>query len=199
MAIVVEHEKRRKEILDKALDLFMENGYEDVTFQKIADKCGVTRTTLYIYFKNKKEIFAWSIKQLTNEIESSLLKIIDNRDLSYEERLKSVLHTILQKCVDNYRLFVITLTYLLQLKNTGKDTKKIVQRRIIRLRHLLSTVIIDGITSGNFKKVNVHEANELIFNLIEAAVFRLTVFGPQDIQALQKSFDLTVSALLLEK
>ncbi|MBU3849772.1 MAG: TetR/AcrR family transcriptional regulator [Candidatus Treponema excrementipullorum] len=199
MAIVVEHEKRKKEILDKALDLFMENGYEDVTFQKIADKCGVTRTTLYIYFKNKKEIFAWSIKQLTNEIESSLLKIIDNRDLSYEERLKSVLHTILQKCVDNYRLFVITLTYLLQLKNTGKDTKKIVQRRIIRLRHLLSTVIIDGITSGNFKKVNVHEANELIFNLIEAAVFRLTVFGPQDIQALQKSFDLTVSALLLEK
>lgn len=199
MAIVVEHEKRKKEILDKALDLFMENGYEDVTFQKIADRCGVTRTTLYIYFKNKKEIFAWSIKQLTNEIESSLLKIIDNRDLSYEERLKSVLHTILQKCVDNYRLFVITLTYLLQLKNTGKDTKKIVQRRIIRLRHLLSTVIIDGITSGNFKKVNVHEANELIFNLIEAAVFRLTVFGPQDIQALQKSFDLTVSALLLEK
>ncbi|MCI7588148.1 MAG: TetR/AcrR family transcriptional regulator [Spirochaetia bacterium] len=199
MAIVVEHEKRKKEILDKALDLFMENGYEDVTFQKIADKCGVTRTTLYIYFKNKKEIFVWSIKQLTNEIESSLLKIIDNRDLSYEERLKSVLHTILQKCVDNYRLFVITLTYLLQLKNTGKDTKKIVQRRIIRLRHLLSTVIIDGITSGNFKKVNVHEANELIFNLIEATVFRLTVFGPQDIQALQKSFDLTVSALLLEK
>ena len=66
MAIVVEHEKRKKEILDKALDLFMENGYEDVTFQKIADKCGVTRTTLYIYFKNKKEIFAWSIKQLTN-------------------------------------------------------------------------------------------------------------------------------------
>ena len=199
MAIIVEHEKRKKEILDKALDLFMENGYEDVTFQKIADKCGVTRTTLYIYFKNKKEIFAWSIKQLTNEIESSLLKIIDNRDLSYEGRLKSVLHTILQKCVDNYRLFVITLTYLLQLKNTGKDTKKIVQRRIIRLRHLLSTVIIDGITSGNFKKVNVHEANELIFNLIEAAVFKLTVFGPQDIQALQKSFDLTVSALLLEK
>ena len=49
------------------------------------------------------------------------------------------------------------------------------------------------------EKINVHEANELIFNLIEAAVFKLTVFGPQDIQALQKSFDLTVSALLLEK
>ena len=55
MAIIVEHDKRKKEILETALDLFMEKGYEDVTFQKIADRCGITRTTLYIYFKNKKE------------------------------------------------------------------------------------------------------------------------------------------------
>ena len=39
MAVVVEHDKRRKKILDKSLDLFIEVGYEDVTFQKIADRC----------------------------------------------------------------------------------------------------------------------------------------------------------------
>ena len=68
MAIIVEHEKRRHEILDKALEVFVDEGYEDATFQKIADKCGITRTTLYIYFKNKKEIFLWSIKQLTEKL-----------------------------------------------------------------------------------------------------------------------------------
>ena len=57
MAIIVEHEKRKRKILEKALDVFVEEGYEDVTFQKIADRCGITRTTLYIYFKNKREIF----------------------------------------------------------------------------------------------------------------------------------------------
>jgi len=46
MAIVVEHEKRRFEILQRALDVFTEEGYEDATFQKIADRCGITRTTL---------------------------------------------------------------------------------------------------------------------------------------------------------
>ena len=56
MATVVEHDKRKQEILEKSLDVFMDEGYEDVTFQKIADRCGITRTTLYIYFKNKKEI-----------------------------------------------------------------------------------------------------------------------------------------------
>ena len=52
MAIIVEHEKRKHQILDRALDIFMEEGYENVTFQKIADRCGITRTTLYIYFNN---------------------------------------------------------------------------------------------------------------------------------------------------
>ena len=61
MAIVVEHDKRKHEILEKSFELFCRDGYEDVTFQKIADACGITRTTLYIYFKNKREIFIWSI------------------------------------------------------------------------------------------------------------------------------------------
>ena len=44
MAIIVEHEKRRKEILQKSLDVFIEEGYDDVTFQKIADRCGICRS-----------------------------------------------------------------------------------------------------------------------------------------------------------
>ncbi len=46
MAIIVEHDKRKHTILDKALDVFVDEGYEDATFQKIADRCGITRTTL---------------------------------------------------------------------------------------------------------------------------------------------------------
>ena len=76
MAIVVEHDKRKHDILKKSLEVFIEEGYEDVTFQKIADRCGITRTTLYIYFKNKREIFLWSIKQLTNDVEQELIGII---------------------------------------------------------------------------------------------------------------------------
>ena len=63
MSIVIEHEKRRKQILRKALSVFMEEGFEDTTFQKIADRCKITRTTLYLYFRNRQEIFNFSIKQ----------------------------------------------------------------------------------------------------------------------------------------
>lgn len=196
MAIVVEHDKRKKEILETALNLFMEKGYEDVTFQKIADRCGITRTTLYIYFKNKKEIFVWSIKQLTSEIEASLVKIINDDSQSVEERLLNVLDRILEKCAENHLLFTVTLTYLLQLKKSGKDPAVRVRRRIIRLRHLLSTIIIEGINKGEFKKVNVHDTNELLYSVIEAAIFRLAVLNQKDISELRRPFHLVVTGIL---
>ena len=151
MAIVVEHEKRKREILDRALDVFVEEGYEDATFQKIADKCGITRTTLYIYFKNKREIFLWSIKQLTEGLEKSLLETMKDDSLSSVEILRIVNTKIVQKCVENRRLFSVVLTYLLQLQKTGKDPGERVRRRTIRLRHLLSKIVLDGIEKANSK------------------------------------------------
>jgi AcrR family transcriptional regulator len=76
VSTAVEHEKRKREILDKALDVFVDSGYEDTTFQKIAERCGITRTILYLYFKNKKEIFASSIKWFTEKIEAEINSVV---------------------------------------------------------------------------------------------------------------------------
>ena len=104
MAIVVEHDKRKHEILQKSLDVFVEQGYEDATFQKIADHCGITRTTLYIYFKNKHEIFLGSIKELLSELETNLRDII-KKDMDSIESLKQILFTIVDACENNKKLF----------------------------------------------------------------------------------------------
>jgi AcrR family transcriptional regulator len=100
MAVVVEHDKRRKKILDKSLDLFIEVGYEDVTFQKIADRCGITRTTLYLYFKNKREIFMCSIKQLTSKLEDVLITI-SKKDLSSSRQPKCLLRRIAMRWISD--------------------------------------------------------------------------------------------------
>lgn len=196
MAIVVEHEKRKHEILDKSLDIFIEEGYEDVTFQKIADRCGITRTTLYIYFKNKREIFLWSIKQLTEDLEISLVKIIEDKSKNTTTRLKLMLNAILDKCVANRRLFNVVLTYLLQIQKTGKDPGERVRRRILRLRHLMSTVIIEGQSSGEFRKQNVKALNELFYGLIESAIFRLAILNQDNVNECHDVLNLAVEGII---
>ena len=196
MAIVVEHEKRRHEILEKALEVFCEEGYEDVTFQKIADRCGITRTTLYIYFKNKREIFLWSIKQLTAGFEVMLIEILDDRKQTAEECLRNILKKIVSGCEENRQLFNVLLAYLMQLQKSGIDPGVRVRRRLVRLRHLLSTVIIRGIQNGEFRNLNVKTVNEMLYGLIESAIFRISVLDERNIDDIGDTLNLAVDGIL---
>ncbi|MGI5077262.1 TetR/AcrR family transcriptional regulator [Treponema maltophilum] len=195
MGIVIDHEKRKKVILKKALDVIIDEGYEDATFQKIADRCGITRTTLYIYFKNKREIFLWSIKQLTEGLENSLRLIIDDKSRSCKERLLDVLEVIVHGCMENRQLFQVILAYLIQIQKTGKNPGDRVRRRIVRLRHLLSTILIEGKKSGDFKQINVKAANEMFYSLIESAIFRLAILDQQTVNEMLSSLQLAVAGI----
>ena len=44
-------------ILDASMKLFVEEGFENVTIRKIADLIEYSPTTVYLYFKDKNEIF----------------------------------------------------------------------------------------------------------------------------------------------
>ena len=168
MAIVVEHDKRKQEILQKSLDVFIEEGYEDVTFQKIADRCGITRTTLYIYFKNKREIFVYSIKQITENLEKALLKTIKDESMSSIDCLYKTFETILAEIESNAQLFKILLIYLIQLQKSGVDVDERVTRRVIRVQHLLSTIVIRGQKRGEIKQMPVKEINDLLYRHIQS-------------------------------
>ena len=199
MAIVVEHEKRKHEILEKALDVFVEEGYEDVTFQKIADRCGITRTTLYIYFKNKREIFLWSIKQLTSELESAIMEIVNNKELSSEESLRRMMMKIVDALEANKKLFSVLLAYLMQLQKSGINPHDRVVRRVLRLRHVMTTVIIRGMKANEFKELNVHDTNDMFYGLIESAIFRLAVLAQDSIDDVRATLNLAVDGILVQK
>lgn len=196
MAIVVEHDKRRKEILEKALELFTKEGYDDVTFQKIADSCGITRTTLYIYFKNKREIFVWSIKQMTQGMEQKLVEIIQEKGLTAEQCLRRIMLWILDECAANRALFNVLLVYLINLKKTGEDTEELVNRRVLRAKHLLNMIIIGGQKRGEFKKENIKEVSAMFYGLIETAIFELAVIGKPDVSTEKETLEIMIQGIL---
>jgi AcrR family transcriptional regulator len=197
MSIVVEHEKRRREILEKALGVFIDEGYEDVTFQKIADRCDITRTTLYIYFKNKREIFNYSIKQLLQDLEGDISRIREEK-LPHTEKLIKVMSVIIDRLEENHLLLSVICGYLLHISKGDIEPDKRVRRRTVRLRHILATMIIDGIRAGEFAEINVKTANELLYSLLESAVFRMVVLKRAGAGELKDAMILTVRRLAAE-
>jgi AcrR family transcriptional regulator len=51
-----EHSNTRQRILDAALDLFTEQGYDGTSLREIAAQLGVTKAALYYHFESKEDI-----------------------------------------------------------------------------------------------------------------------------------------------
>jgi len=187
MSIVVEHEKRRKEILERVLDVFVDEGFENTTFQKIADHCGITRTTLYIYFRNKKEIFNYSIKLLLTKVEEGIKLIRSDTSLNITEKITKVLLDIFRQLEENRRLLSVILDYLLHLSKDGANPEQIVRRRTLKLRHILASLVIEGVKSGELKAINIKTTDEYLYSFFESAIFRLVILKRKTVGDLRKT------------
>ena len=50
------HESPRQRILDAALELLAEHGYEGMSLQQVADRVGLHKSSLFHHFKSKDEL-----------------------------------------------------------------------------------------------------------------------------------------------
>jgi TetR/AcrR family transcriptional repressor of mexJK operon len=83
-------QQRNLELLDKALDLFLENGFERATIDGISAAVGMAKRTVYLRYGNKKRLFKAALQRAieewivpverlrateTDDVEATLLKI----------------------------------------------------------------------------------------------------------------------------
>ncbi|MEG3849438.1 TetR/AcrR family transcriptional regulator [Microcoleus sp. herbarium19] len=67
MPKIVDHDRYRKELINKCFDIFAEKGYSSVTMREIASEIGVSTGTLYHYFPSKESLFEQLIEYLSYE------------------------------------------------------------------------------------------------------------------------------------
>ena len=69
-----EKQARRQAILDAARECFFKDGFEATTVSQITDRVELSTGTLYLYFKNKEEIYV-SILEEGLDILYELMKV----------------------------------------------------------------------------------------------------------------------------
>lgn len=80
-------EERKKEIIESALELFILNGYENVTMNMIAKESGVVKGLCYHYFPSKEVLYEEALAIFVQQLISEFDNIIQDQTLSLEERM----------------------------------------------------------------------------------------------------------------
>ena len=121
-------EKRelKQQILDAARQLFVHEGYENVSMRKIADKIEYSPATIYTYFHHKDEI-------LDCLCEETFLKLHQEK-MAAVHQMKGDALELLQKGMETYIRFGLdhpdhyTVTFILRApqyeKPEGRETRK---------------------------------------------------------------------------
>lgn len=75
-----DREQMRARILETALELFVEQGYESVTLRRIADRIEYSAATIYLYFKDKDDIFLALLRQGFDQLYAQQLAVQDVKE-----------------------------------------------------------------------------------------------------------------------
>jgi Transcriptional regulator len=83
-------DRTRAQILDTAIELFKERGYDETTMRLIAEKAGVSLGNAYYYFQSKEHLIQFLYKHMQEE-QLEAYKLVLQAERNIKERLQGVL------------------------------------------------------------------------------------------------------------
>lgn len=177
----VNHKERRREVRAISLGLFARHGFGDVNFSMIAKACGISRTLLYTYFKDKRQIFNEAIDEATKVIAVRYREIVRSR-LSPDAKLRQICISVFALLFDNRDFLCVIVDFLCAIRRGGKIPVDNVMRHTVGLKRILHSFVVEAIHRGEYDKaLNPNRATALLYSQFETAILRLAVSGQAEI------------------
>lgn len=165
--------EKRSTILEVAIEMFLENGYESSRMDAIGDRAGVSYATLYKHFPSKDLLFIEAVDHLIHQLFSRWREHVMPSDV--EAGLYAI-GQALYELVSDARLVATMRMVIAQVRNLPD-----VGRRFQQAKHLFSDVtdnwISKRVEEGVLSIDNVQLARTEFIGMLSEAFFypRLTV------------------------
>ncbi|MGD7044793.1 TetR/AcrR family transcriptional regulator [Jeotgalibacillus proteolyticus] len=143
-------EQKRAKILEQAVLLFSEQGFNDTTVSKVAKASGVSFGSVFTYFSTKEELFHYAVMEPMEELKAGVL--------NFDEGAEDALAEIEWLVGTQIQLFSRLSTYLrLVVQVIGQEIRFAKQFEELNAFHdefrkKLSLLIVKGQKDGQLEK-----------------------------------------------
>ncbi len=160
MPVVISSTK--KQILNAARNFFRERGYAATSMREIAKEVGVEPASLYSHFKSKEAILQYICFHIADEffeMQEPILNSVSNPI----EKLKRLVTGHINVIIENLEASSVFFNEWCYLKKS--ELKKFAEMRE-RYERGFRNVILEGITSGDFRMMDVSFTVRLLFSVM---------------------------------
>jgi AcrR family transcriptional regulator len=147
-----EKKQRRQQIVNAAEKVFAAKGFSGATVENIADEAELSPATLYLYFKNKDELYASlnlkMLKVLTEKMES----VYHRKGLSPEEKIRALEKALYEVYEQDPRNVINVLRFQSseELKNLSPELASQIKDGARKYLSAIAGIFEDGVGEGSF-------------------------------------------------
>lgn len=164
---------KEEQIINAARELFNIYGYKKVSMDEIAKKAGVTKRTVYSYFKSKQDLLKYFINEELENMKKMIEKI-EKENNDFFEAIHQVIYQLLKyKHKKKFLKVIINEAEMLQDENLVKDLQVIDEQ----IQAYIKGKLIDAIDKNYIEVDDVDIATFLIYKMYIALMFE---WSPKD-------------------
>lgn len=124
-------DEKREAVLRAAARLFLEVGYRQATLNQLAERLGITKPSLYNYFRSKEDILAECYRVAEDAVQSRL-RTLDGTTGRGSDRLRELIRAYAYGAMDEFARCLIRLDER-ELSSAGQGRIRDAKRRLDRL------------------------------------------------------------------
>ena len=171
-----EKERRRQQIMVAAKRVFSDKGFNKATMEDIAQEAELSPGTLYLYFKNKEELYASLSLRILQYLLIRVEHVNEEKDSGPEEKLKSLVDAMYD--VYEFDPLIIINMFHLQSSETLKNLSPQLMEEIKMLsRKSLGSIALifkEGVEKGIFVDKHPVALADTFWALFSGVVLWLT-------------------------
>src|SRR6202161_3156129 len=147
--------ERPQEILEAAFVEFSRNGYAMTTLDQIAERAGVTKGTIYVYFENKEHLFISMVREITKTTLDTVHEMFETHEGSTADLLRAQFSFMYQHIVEDRRRREVVRMLIAEAPRFPDLGDRYYQESWRPCLDLLKQAIQRGIDRGEIRKSSI--------------------------------------------
>jgi AcrR family transcriptional regulator len=160
--------KTREKIIKNALKIFAQKGFFRTAMDDIAQATGVAKGTVYLYFKDKQDLYIATIDEHFNRALETL-SAIEAKTTPPGEKMEEIAINFIEYIKHLKTTYMLFTFENINLKGkTLKQMHTVIEPKIQAMIEIISKIIRSGIHSNEFRKVDPKVAAFYFISTIRA-------------------------------
>jgi AcrR family transcriptional regulator len=165
-------EERKAQIYQAALTCFSSKGYHRTTMDDIVAESGLSKGTLYWYFKGKKELFISLFQEVMGQIGQAWESIVADEEASATDKLLASL-TLFRAELKEMVPFFGVMMEAWALTRHDEDVERLTRELYEPYLEIMTHIIEEGIAGGEFQVESSRATTLVIMTLFDGIILAL--------------------------